>query len=126
MPTILQTFLSRGYFPKELPPPFTSDSFAAYVTSTPGRAIPVNPIEQSRCVEHNLALVGKLRRTLSIPNPKHHLILAREVSKHSRRLLKRASASPFSCSKPVFSKNKSRSLWPSLAQDRLARKRALA
>jgi hypothetical protein len=35
--TIYQSFLERGYFPKELPPAFFTESFARYATTRPGR-----------------------------------------------------------------------------------------
>ena len=36
--TILRSILERGYFPKELPPAFFTEAFAAYASTKKGRA----------------------------------------------------------------------------------------
>ena len=69
----LVDLLSKGYFPKELPPPFHTESFAAHVvrTSVPAGYIPAGSVKAvlTKTATHNLARTGSLRRRLSIPNP---------------------------------------------------------
>lgn len=71
----IQDLLERGYFPRELPPVFSTRSFAAHV-ATNQATMPSGyiPFPQSKgCVTkptvHNLARAGSLRRRLSLPNP---------------------------------------------------------
>lgn len=66
--------LGRGYLPAEMPPPFTSLSFA--------RAAPYLPDPGSEWTEparFNLARPGGLSRVLTIPGPASHLKLARAI-----------------------------------------------
>ena len=66
--TTLINLLTNGYFPRELPPPFKTDSFAAYAIGAAG-AWDVNARNTwTKCVSHNLARPGGLRRPLKIPN----------------------------------------------------------
>lgn len=58
--------LTRGYFPKELPPSFTSAHYAEVAASL--SASP-NADKWTEPVTLNLARPGNLRRRLSIPNP---------------------------------------------------------
>lgn len=102
----LQLFdlLDKGYFPKELPPPFTTSSFA-HALAGPNAALPSGAFSSSPkfsmpCV-HNLVRTGGLRRNLGIPNPKHFFCLAEHVVGNWTTLKTCASASAFSLSKPV-------------------------
>src|SRR4051794_37564103 len=103
--TILHTILRRGFFPKELPPAFYTELFAEYAQTKPGRQIlatykPVNRCTE--CVHYRLALPGRHTRELRIPHPASFAEVAGLVSKNFRRLLKKASSSPFAKSRPVF------------------------
>lgn len=77
----LQGFLSKGYFPKELPPPFESESYGNLVSSA--TALPAefnsNHARTSRAINHNYLKVGALRRQLTIPNPLHYYRLSKEL-----------------------------------------------
>lgn len=83
MTTVLD-LLSRGYFPKELPPPFYTEDFANKI----GHTLPTAPQAFSDCsftsqaAHHNLARTGKLRRLLSIPNPVSYCSLASVVGRN--------------------------------------------
>lgn len=80
--------LGRGYFPKELPNPFGTNSYAIALTGNPA-ALPqrfrINLQRRSRCpqigelLNYSHARVGFLRRQLSIPNPVSHFLLCREI-----------------------------------------------
>lgn len=77
----LLDLLSRGYFPKELPPPFYTDGFAVTVchsSTPPPTSFNDRSLNASLCY-HNLARVGTLRRRLAIPNPILHYRLCQTI-----------------------------------------------
>ena len=101
------TILARGYLPKELPPPFTSESLGTAVQAhrqnlptnfscTPGNQGNV----RSRPSVHNLARAGTLRRKLSIPNPINYFQLAEAIDAHQQALLQHVTSSKFSLTIP--------------------------
>jgi hypothetical protein len=124
--TILKSILEHGYFPKELPPAFFTEAFAAYASTKRGRAA-VNDYKASEgfteCVGFDLALPGVARRPLRIPHPVHFVKLAGLTSKNFKRLLAKA-ASPFSKSRPVYSVGRFRAINPNVRPSNLARERA--
>jgi hypothetical protein len=70
----MKRLLSHGYFPPELPPPFTTRKYAAFMDAAVPPAPysfnkPDEPKYSSRPVLFNLARAGNLRRVLGIPNP---------------------------------------------------------
>lgn len=73
--TLYQALLTSGYFPKELPPTFHTESYGAWAAKLPSGAssIPAQSTVTRPCA-HNLAQAGTLRRRLGIPNPiaAHH------------------------------------------------------
>ena len=61
----------RGYFPKELPPPFSTESFGSAIEKLAGN-IPSSFGKSkltTRPARHSLVRSGALRRQLSVPNP---------------------------------------------------------
>ena len=127
--TILNSLLTRGYFPKELPPAFFTAQFARYAATKRGRQVldQYKPVDNlTDCVSYRLALPGPERRHLRIPHPASFQHLARLTSQHFRRLLKKAGASPFSKSRPVYSLGRHRAIQGSVSPPNLARERALA
>lgn len=79
----LDDLLRRGYFPRELPPPFHTSGFADAI------AIAFHDLPKAFAdpkatwaTPHNLARAGALRRPLGIPNPIAHFNLCREVESH--------------------------------------------
>src|SRR4029077_3447828 len=103
MPLQLIDLLGKGYFPRELPPPFTTVSFSQALArpgTQPSGAFNSSP-KFSMMGVHNLVRTGGLRRNLGIPNPKHFFRLAQHIVAHWHRLKALAYASPFSLSKPV-------------------------
>ncbi len=72
--------LARGFLPRELPPPFNSESFGAvYGNARPPRIMETtNPLQTSP-VSHNLPRVGLLRRPLSIPDPIRYMLLVDQI-----------------------------------------------
>jgi hypothetical protein len=125
--TIYQTLLSRGYFPKELPPAFFTLNFANYAVSTAGRAklTAYKPVSNfTQCVEFRLALPGSEKRQLHIPHPFSFAVLAGLTAKHFSRLLRKAGRSKFSRSRPIYSASRTRALRPRVAPSSLAQERA--
>ena len=99
--------LARGYLPKELPPPFTSESLSTAVQVN-RQNLPTNfscyPRQQgnvrSRPTVHNLARVGILRRKLSIPNPINYFQLAEAIDTNQQGLLQHVASSTLSLTTP--------------------------
>ena len=99
--------LSRGYFPKELPRPFVTDSFARVMTSSgspPGdwgktatakTKIPLGKIER-----YSLARGGLLRRPLAISNPLHYYLLSREIYSNWAAITAKAGGTSIAATAP--------------------------
>ena len=125
--TIYQTLLSRGYFPKELPPAFFTEGFAAYASSTEGRqTLDARAATSTDCVAFRLARPGVIGRELGIPHPSSFAALAWITAKNLPRLLKKAAASPFSKSRPVYNPSAERAFLPSFRPKNLARERMVS
>lgn len=89
----LSVLLGRGYLPKELPPPFTSSSFAEKIdlisdawlshyeglTARQKKYYP--PI--TSCARFDMARKGHSRRMLGVPNPINYYLLAKVLVDHS-------------------------------------------
>jgi len=111
MPLGLHDLLAKGYFPKELPPPFTTVSYATALAGAgvtpdvafldPAKTYKNQTQQHSQSARHNMVRAGGLRRDLSIPNPVHFLRLADHVVRHWTSLQTHAGTSPYSLSKPV-------------------------
>lgn len=127
--TIYKNFLSRGYFPKELPPGFFSHHFAVYASSAVGRRAlgAYKPQDQfTECSKYNLALPGLNDRQLRLPHPYSFARLAKLTSKNLRRLLQKAGGSPFARSRPVYEIGQRRAIRTLFKPANLARERATA
>jgi hypothetical protein len=125
--TIYQTLLTRGYFPKELPPAFFTEQFARYATTKVGRStlMKYKPLDNfTECCKFQLALPGLDRRELRIPHPFSYSNLAQLTSKNFSRLLRAASRSGFSKSRPVYATGRNRAIQPMTRPAHLARERA--
>src|SRR5262250_2079102 len=111
--TIYRTLLARGFFPKELPPAFSTEEFSRYATTAKGRLVLADykPLDGfTECVPYQLALPGYGMRQLQIPHPATFADLARLIAKHFRRLLQKAGSSKFSKSRPVYTDSGHRAL----------------
>jgi hypothetical protein len=98
----LSNILGRGYFPRELPPPFNTFDFAEFIKSY-GRSVPacfVSGNFVSKCASHNLPRSGTLRRTLGIPNPVNFYRLARFIREHWTELCAHTAKSNISLTTP--------------------------
>lgn len=107
----LQDILARGYFPKELPNPFTTDTFAAVCTAS-GTTLPsgfcLDPrqrdgrLKMTKPARYSLARRGLLRRALAVPNPVSQYALAMEIESNWAGLLPAVGGTTISSTNPVF------------------------
>jgi hypothetical protein len=97
--------LANGYFPKELPPPFTTINYAQVLAGS-GVTIPANAFlgepKWSMSCTHNLVKTGGHRRLLGIPNPKHYFLLVKHITTNWIELKACVDKSPYSLTKPVI------------------------
>ena len=76
--TLETDLIAKGYFPKEVPPTFTAESFgvcASQFGTNPLLAL-LGQSWWTKQAKHNLARAGGFRRPLSIPNPGGYLRIA--------------------------------------------------
>ncbi len=118
MTSPLATILARGYFPKELPPPFNTKLFGAFAETAPAdfhldtskKGSKSNLV--SRPAVHNLARTGTLRRKLTIPNPVNQYQTARAVVEGWAKLKATCMLSPISLTTPRYLKHSIRAISP--------------
>ena len=93
----LETSLTKGYLPQELPPCFVSSEFAAKVGSL------AHPSDRDWTfpAKFSLTRAGGLRRSAEIPNPFSQYFLARECANNWSQLQRLTAGSPISLSRPV-------------------------
>ncbi|MBM7332690.1 RNA-directed DNA polymerase [Alloalcanivorax marinus] len=109
---MLKELLEKGYFPAELPEPFTTRSYAsAFCSSSLPAMIPYifgkkGPKYSSKCSTFNLARRGKLRRVLSVPNPINYYHCAKSISDNWTTLETYYKKSDQSLSRPVADTNR--------------------
>lgn len=111
MTSPLSIILARGYFPKELPPPFNTKSFGAFADTAPV-ALHLDITKKGSKSNltalpaiHNQARSGTLRRKLSIPNPVSQYQVARAVAEGWRTLKSACAVSPISLTTPRYLKH---------------------
>lgn len=76
----LKSLLELGYFPIELPPPFTTQHLATSVDKTPAILQAFRSYKtETRLILHDIPRYGLYRRKLGIPNPIHYSRLADTV-----------------------------------------------
>ena len=112
---MLKRLLSHGFFPHEIPQPFTSRSFGQAISasqSLPDSLMPkkATSAQVTLAAEHNLARVGALRRTLSIVNPISYFNLANEIATSWSELESHCSQSSISATTPVYQPNSPRAI----------------
>ena len=105
MVTVLE-LASKGYFPKELPPPFTTKPFGNLLSNfqgqtPPGFALKFSNPTVTRHSIHNLTRSGLVRRQLSIPNPINFFQIASLLESNWSALVPSWYSSTLSLSKPI-------------------------
>ncbi len=121
----IEPLLRKGYFPKELPPPFTTKYFAENFDSIEkswndtksnlGRTNPGITNEKyktSRCVSYSLPKGNFSRRNVEIPNPFHHSILCKTICDNWTEIDDFCKKSAISLSRPIINEKGSRAVIP--------------
>lgn len=118
----LSSLLAKGYFPRELPPPFGTATYARHVK----KLVPLwKKGTWTRCAAHNLARPGGLRRPLKIPNPFSYFALAEIIASNWAAIRQHTWAQRLSASRPHLVKSSGRAVVPRYHYGELTRLRAL-
>lgn len=116
MMVTLTALLAKGYFPRELPPPFNTVSFARHAKKA-GAGWPKD--EWTRCAAHNLARPGGLRRPLKIPHPISYFALADLIAANWTEIAAHTGAHRLSATRPYVMKSSDRATRRALRAVRL-------
>lgn len=111
MPTIYG-IISRGYFPKELPPAFTSEICGSVLANNLSR-LPndlINRDRESKNTIHHLLVRGSQRRRLGIPNPTNFFRLSSFIVANWKFLTTITSQSHISMTTPVGARPPNRAI----------------
>lgn len=129
----LSNILARGYFPKELPPPFNTISFAQFSDTSAASALALDISGKglarnftSRAGLHNQARAGTLRRKLTIQNPVNQYQITRAVVEGWSDLKLACAKSPISLTTPQYKKHGRRAINPKSPFDAMPLARAKA
>lgn len=130
MTTPLSIILARGYFPKELPPPFNTRSFGVFAETASAdfhldttKKGSKNNLTTWPAV-HNQARTGTLRRKLTIPNPVNQYQIACAVAEGWGELKSACAVSPISLTTPRYLKHGLRAINPAKPFDAIPVARA--
>lgn len=112
----LVDLVQKGYFPKELPPPFTTKSFANNLTNILSNKKIIEPNEQkidtSKCSYFTIPNKRIGRRKIEIPNPLQQLRLSKTIVKEWPQIVEFTTCSPLSMSKLEILPNSTRAISP--------------
>lgn len=96
----IEDLINKGYFPRELPPPFTTNDLATKYTSIKTSLSGTISKEATRCIDFSISKVGLIRKIIKIPNPMHQCQLCEIVSDNWTEIEKIYKTSKFSFSRP--------------------------
>lgn len=116
---MLRSLLARGYFPRELPPVFSTMSFGMVVAQA-GSNLPsqFRSHGTTHSIRHGAIRSGFLRRPLMIPNPISYFSLCDVIVNNWTDIQTFIAGSRFSRSSPVRS-GRGRAIIPRLSQNQL-------
>jgi hypothetical protein len=100
----------RGYFPREAPPPFSSEKLANLLARD--QEVLQVKTRRSQCVRHNLARPNGFRRPLQIPNPRNFVPLALEFEAQWTAINAFLQGSSLSMSRPEVASGTERAVRP--------------
>jgi len=108
--TLLEKLLSKGYFPKEAIPSFSTEKYASAIIN--GYDI-LPPLFRggkfiSKCAIHNISRKGTLRRKLGIPNPVNFFRLSEAITENWYDIHECVSKSSISLTTPDTNSNGNR------------------
>ena len=101
----LRRLLTHGFFPREVPQCFVTQSYGEALTTAADAGIPSDLTHHDMrrpAGRHNLARVGRLRRPLSVPHPARYFALCREIAGNWDDLTKLMKRSRLSVSRPTL------------------------
>ena len=105
----VRRLLEKGYFPSQLPPPFSTVSLATHHQSLFNSwPFGLHKVPSSRGEYFSVARAGHSRRPITIPNPVNQLQLCRAISDHWRDIRQYFGKSKLSLSVPKLQGNKRR------------------
>lgn len=109
---------SKGYFPYEVPPSFTTRDFASCALSNlPSLGAAARTKHKSKLCKYSLARASsKFRRTLGIPNPLHYIPLCETIVTNWTAISALFATSSICKSTPVRHAHKARAVSPKYAQ----------
>jgi hypothetical protein len=119
----LSDLLEFGYFPRELPPIFSTASFAAELTNTSW--IPSGIPRPSKAMSFSLGRRGTLRRVLSIPNPEGFANLAHAVASNWTALQAHFARDKVSITSPTPGRSVGRAVDPRFKLEAVPVRRAI-
>ncbi|MCP3807736.1 RNA-directed DNA polymerase [Paenibacillus sp. Lou8.1] len=93
--------IQRGFFPQELPPPFTTITLANNLNS-----ISMENTATSKCITYDIPRVKLQRRHLAIPNPLHQIKLSQAIETNWSNLQAHFDKSKLSISRPISSEKR--------------------
>ncbi|MBE9466318.1 RNA-directed DNA polymerase [Dyadobacter subterraneus] len=96
----IEDLLAKGYFPRELPPPFNTVDFASKYGELKPRLEGCITKEPTRCIDFSVAKVGLVRKTIKIPNPIHQTRLCETIVENWGEIELIYKLSKFSFSRP--------------------------
>ncbi|MEM8723117.1 MAG: RNA-directed DNA polymerase [Cyanobacteria bacterium P01_G01_bin.39] len=73
----IESLLERGYFPKEIVPAFNTRNLSTILDDFD---FSNHQPKTSKCLIHSLPKTKDIRRNLSIPNPKHQILLSKAIA----------------------------------------------
>jgi hypothetical protein len=110
---LLDDLLASGYFPKELPPAFSTDSYAnAVVSNLPSLPTSFRQSNWVRPVNFTIAKTLGLRRRLTIANPIRYFSLSELIATQWSQIQPHLTSSSLSRSSPVSDPSGARALVP--------------
>src|SRR5438445_12334625 len=114
--------VDKGYFPVEIPPAFSTSSFASVSGYLPAN-LDTFIARSSRCAFHSVPRLQHHRRLLGIPNPLHQLKLAVVLEQHWAQLEAHMNGSTLSMTRLEYVPGSERGLKRAFDFDDLDRER---
>ncbi|MCA8290782.1 RNA-directed DNA polymerase [Burkholderia vietnamiensis] len=99
---MLEDLLSKGYFPIQLPPNFTSETFASELTKFQAQWDAVDAPPRTLFERFSVPRSSYYRRITAILNPISYYYLARDIANYWTQIQAHYAKSPLSKSAPTF------------------------
>lgn len=96
----IEDLIEKGYFPRELPPPFHTSDLANKYESIRDSLNGALGSDTTRCIDYSISKVGLVRKMIKIPNPIFQCKLAETMVENWTEIENIFKASRFSVSRP--------------------------